>query len=247
MNLEMAGTSGVIDYDSAKNSPFSSKRGAVPLPSPVLSCRKARLNGVPTTGNWSTSCRVSVTATSRSSRQKTHTKRFVSRLPPLPPWPPASRWLSRMMRSHSPQHEKKAIDVFSKSDRMRGSFSYGIRRIQLCWLSFLIFVEGESYEIGSNQLCAYARVQLCQSGAGIEGVELVGIADPVEERGRKYAEYFGTAYYQDYHELLSQRLDGVIVTSENAHHKEHVLAAAATGVHVLCENRFRPIYRMHRI
>lgn len=70
---------------------------------------------------------------------------------------------------------------------------------------------------------------------GIEGVELVGIADPVEERGRKYAEYFGTAYYQDYHELLSQGLDGVIVTSENVHHKEHVLAAAAAGVHVLCE------------
>ena len=73
--------------------------------------------------------------------------------------------------------------------------------------------------------------------AGIEGVELVGIADPVEERGRKYAEYFGTAYYQDYHELLSQSLDGVIVTSENAHHKEHVLAAARR-VHVLCETAF---------
>lgn len=70
---------------------------------------------------------------------------------------------------------------------------------------------------------------------GIEGVELAGIADPVEERGRKYAEYFETAYYRDYRELLDQGLDGVIVTSENAHHKEHVLAAAAAGVHVLCE------------
>ncbi|KOP67551.1 dehydrogenase [Bacillus sp. FJAT-18019] len=69
----------------------------------------------------------------------------------------------------------------------------------------------------------------------IEGVELAGITDPVEERGRKYAEHFGTVYYQDYRELLKQGLNGVIVTSENVHHKEHVLAAAKAGVHVLCE------------
>lgn len=69
----------------------------------------------------------------------------------------------------------------------------------------------------------------------VEGVELVGIADPVEERGRKYAEQFNTKYYSDYNELLKQGLDGVIVTSENVNHKEHVLAAAQAGVHVLCE------------
>lgn len=69
----------------------------------------------------------------------------------------------------------------------------------------------------------------------LEGIELAGIFDPVEERGRKYAEHFGTTYFADYHELLAQDLDGVIVTSENAHHKEHVIAAAEAGVHVLCE------------
>ncbi|GAB6926077.1 Gfo/Idh/MocA family oxidoreductase [Paenibacillus sp. JCM 10914] len=69
----------------------------------------------------------------------------------------------------------------------------------------------------------------------IEGIELVGISDPMEERGRKYADWFGTTYYADYHDLLATELDGIIVTSENALHKEHVLAAAAAGVHVLCE------------
>lgn len=69
----------------------------------------------------------------------------------------------------------------------------------------------------------------------IDGVELAGIADTDAERGAKYAEYFGTTYYPDYRELLAQGIDGVIVTSENARHKEHTLAAAKAGVHVLCE------------
>lgn len=68
-----------------------------------------------------------------------------------------------------------------------------------------------------------------------EGVELAGIADENKERGQRFAKEFGTAYYEDYRELLAQEIDGVIVTSENVRHKEHVLAAAAAGKHVLCE------------
>jgi predicted dehydrogenase len=69
----------------------------------------------------------------------------------------------------------------------------------------------------------------------LEGVELVGIADDDKERGTKFAAEFGTVYYPDYNRLLEQELDGVIVTSENIRHKEHVVAAAAAGKHVLCE------------
>ncbi|MFC4812438.1 Gfo/Idh/MocA family protein [Paenibacillus sp. GCM10023250] len=69
----------------------------------------------------------------------------------------------------------------------------------------------------------------------LDGIELAGIADDARERGQKYAAEFGTAYYEDYNELLAQELDGVIVTSENFRHKEHVLAAAVAGKHVLCE------------
>jgi UDP-N-acetylglucosamine 3-dehydrogenase len=69
----------------------------------------------------------------------------------------------------------------------------------------------------------------------IEGVELVGIADDNEQRGQKYAEEFHTLYYTDYHDLLMQDIDAVIVTSENVKHREHVIAAAKAGKHVLCE------------
>ncbi|KIL40571.1 dehydrogenase [Gordoniibacillus kamchatkensis] len=69
----------------------------------------------------------------------------------------------------------------------------------------------------------------------IAGVELAGIADDNEERGRKYADVFGTVYVGNYEELLKLDIDAVVVTSENAKHREHVVAAAKAGKHVLCE------------
>jgi UDP-N-acetylglucosamine 3-dehydrogenase len=69
----------------------------------------------------------------------------------------------------------------------------------------------------------------------IKGVEIVGITDEVEKRGKAFAEQFNVGYYARYDELLKQPIDAVIVTSENANHKEHVLAAARAGKHILCE------------
>lgn len=69
----------------------------------------------------------------------------------------------------------------------------------------------------------------------IEGVEVAGIADANPERGQKCAERYDTQYFSDYHELLKTDIDAVIITSENAYHHEHVLAAAKAGKHILCE------------
>ncbi len=66
-------------------------------------------------------------------------------------------------------------------------------------------------------------------------VELVGIWDDDAKRGKEAAGTFETEFFEDLEALLSADLDGVIVTSENARHKEHVLAAAQAGVDVLCE------------
>ena len=68
------------------------------------------------------------------------------------------------------------------------------------------------------------------------GAELAGIADPDAERGRRQAEAFGTAFFDSDAALLAQALDGVIVTSENVHHRRLVEMAAAAGVKaILCE------------
>ena len=65
---------------------------------------------------------------------------------------------------------------------------------------------------------------------------LVGIADADPARGRAMAARFGTAFFASDAALLEQPLDGVIVTSENVHHRALVEKAVAAGVKaVLCE------------
>jgi len=65
---------------------------------------------------------------------------------------------------------------------------------------------------------------------------LVGIADQDPERGLQMAEHFETTYFDSYGGLLDQRLDGVIVNSENVNHRRLVEQAAAGGVKaILCE------------
>ncbi|NYE09012.1 putative dehydrogenase [Bacillus niacini] len=69
----------------------------------------------------------------------------------------------------------------------------------------------------------------------ISGVELFGIADENEERGKNAANQYKTNYFHDYHDLLKEDIDAVIICSENSRHKEMTIAAAKAGKHILCE------------
>ncbi len=69
----------------------------------------------------------------------------------------------------------------------------------------------------------------------IDDVDLVGIADEDEARGRSAAERYGTRYFRDYRDLLGEGLDGALICSENSRHKEMALAAAGAKAHILCE------------
>ena len=65
---------------------------------------------------------------------------------------------------------------------------------------------------------------------------LVGIADPDAQRGQRMAAQFHTTLFPSAEALLAQNLDGVIVTSENIHHRTLVEQAADSGVQaILCE------------
>ncbi|MCU1529127.1 MAG: gfo/Idh/MocA family oxidoreductase [Frondihabitans sp.] len=73
-------------------------------------------------------------------------------------------------------------------------------------------------------------------------VEVIGsdpdapvITMPGEVRGRELANTLGVDYADDYDAVFAWEPDAVIVTSENARHRELVERAAARGVHVLCE------------
>lgn len=69
----------------------------------------------------------------------------------------------------------------------------------------------------------------------LDGVEIAGIADENEDRGKKVSAQFNTEYYKDYGDLLDLPIEAVVITSENSKHYEHVAAAAKKGKHILCE------------
>lgn len=69
----------------------------------------------------------------------------------------------------------------------------------------------------------------------ISNVEIIGIADEDKERGQKMAREFGAEYYPDYRDLLEERVEAVIICSENSRHKDMTVASAEAGKHILCE------------
>lgn len=66
-------------------------------------------------------------------------------------------------------------------------------------------------------------------------VDLVGIADRDDVRGKQIADNFGTQAFTNHKDLLDQPLDGVIIAVPTKFHKEVVLDAIAAGVAVLVE------------
>ena len=68
----------------------------------------------------------------------------------------------------------------------------------------------------------------------LPNAQLVGIYDPDKERGTKGAETLKTRYYSDPVELLN-KVDAVIICSENSRHREFTELAAQYGKHILCE------------
>lgn len=68
----------------------------------------------------------------------------------------------------------------------------------------------------------------------IPSLEMIGLADEDEARGRQYAHEFDVHLYPNYEALLVDA-DGVIICSENSRHRSLTELAAQAGVHVLCE------------
>ncbi len=69
----------------------------------------------------------------------------------------------------------------------------------------------------------------------LSDVEFIGVADDNFARANDAAERYGVKAFRNYEEMLESDVDGVIVTSENANHRRHVVLAAQAGKHVMCE------------
>ena len=71
----------------------------------------------------------------------------------------------------------------------------------------------------------------------IPEAKLIAVADVLKEKAKEAAQKFGAkAYYTDYQELLKRKdVDVVDVCTPPFLHKEHAVAAAEAGKHVICE------------
>ncbi len=67
------------------------------------------------------------------------------------------------------------------------------------------------------------------------GVDMMGIADDDPARGQHFADLFDARLYPSCEALLAEQPDGVLICSENVHHRRLVEMAAQAGAHVLCE------------
>lgn len=65
--------------------------------------------------------------------------------------------------------------------------------------------------------------------------DFVAVWDEDSSRGRDVAEKYQCHYFDNLDEFFSEDIDAVIICSENAKHKEHVLKAASNQKHILCE------------
>lgn len=70
--------------------------------------------------------------------------------------------------------------------------------------------------------------------------ELTAVWDAVPSMGREAAAKFNTKYIVDLDEMLASDIEGVIITSENSNHRDHVERAAKAGKWILCEKPLAP-------
>jgi len=68
-----------------------------------------------------------------------------------------------------------------------------------------------------------------------EDVEIIGAYDDLRERGAYYSQRYGIRLFESLEEMLRQKPDLVVITSENRRHVEHVRAAAENNINIFCE------------
>lgn len=83
---------------------------------------------------------------------------------------------------------------------------------------------------GSNGAAHMRRV------AALEGITVVGIADPVLERAEALASEVGGKAYRDHRQMLDEmKPDAVWISSPGWLHAEHAVDCATAGAHIMCE------------
>ncbi len=84
--------------------------------------------------------------------------------------------------------------------------------------------------------CAHMHVNSYVPGLKeMEGVDVIGIADVDEAKGKEFAKAHGIRCFRDHRELLSEDADAVLIGSENANHASLAVDSARAKKHVIVE------------
>jgi len=87
-------------------------------------------------------------------------------------------------------------------------------------------------------LLSFAHMHMGSYAANVNAhpdVEVVGIFNEDQEKGRQLAGAYKTDFYGSLDDILAKDSDAVIVCSANSDHKDMVVKAAEAGKHILCE------------
>ncbi len=69
----------------------------------------------------------------------------------------------------------------------------------------------------------------------IEGVEIAGVIEPVEERAKEIEERYGAKRFESLEDMKNAGIDAVYITSPNRTHFEYASKAVELGMNVFCE------------
>lgn len=69
----------------------------------------------------------------------------------------------------------------------------------------------------------------------IQDVEMIGFSDTDAARGQHFADLYNARWFETHEALIAEKPDGMVICSENAHHRELTEMAAEAGIHVMSE------------
>lgn len=93
----------------------------------------------------------------------------------------------------------------------------------------------QRFKIGISGAGTIGKIH-AEALANIDQAELVAVAEPREEAGKKFVEEFGGTFYPSYPEMLANaEIDVVIVAAPSGLHPDQVVLAAEHGKHVITE------------
>ena len=118
------------------------------------------------------------------------------------------------------KHQQPAVKSSRKPQRKKRASTRASRRVRLGF-------------IGAGWWSTTYYLPLLRARPDVELVSICGLDPVVLQRCQRDFGFVHTTC--DYHELLQQNLDGVVIGSPHALHAEHALAALAAGCHVMVE------------